>query len=133
MTANIILATLPRYPDAAQNTMFIIVGFLFVVAMLGALGGITAAVGLVFRRVQARTDKRTAAARAAQIAAEPAAPVPAAVTAGSEDNPHLLPLIAAAVHTVLRGQPHRIMNVRKKSDGWAQEGRRQIFSSHKVR
>lgn len=42
-------------------------------------------------------------------------------------------VIAAAVHNVLGGQPHRIVRIEPISYGWAQEGRRDIFSSRRVR
>ena len=43
--------------------------------------------------------------------------------------------IAAAVHITLRGQPHQITSIRASRDNpnWAAEGRREIFSSHRVR
>lgn len=43
--------------------------------------------------------------------------------------------IAAAVHVTLRGQPHQITSIRASRDNphWAAEGRREIFSSHRVR
>jgi hypothetical protein len=42
-------------------------------------------------------------------------------------------LIAAAVHAALGGQPHRILHMEPVSSGWAREGRREIFSSRRVR
>ncbi len=125
MTASFLLAVLPRYPDAGQNTTFIIVGFSFVLIMLAMLAGVTTIIGSVFSRI-----KPKAPAVAPVIAA---APAPASKPTPAPENPHLMHIIAAAVHTALKGKPHRIANVRKQSDGWAQEGRRQIFSSHKVR
>jgi hypothetical protein len=44
-----------------------------------------------------------------------------------------LAVVAAAVHSVIGDRPHRVVSVRSTGAGWAQEGRRQIFSSHRVR
>ena len=127
MTASTILAILPRYPDAEQNAAFIIVGFGFVVIMLAILASVTSAIGSIFSRIKPKAPV------AAPVLAAAPAPAPKPIPAAEPENPHLMHIIAAAVHTALKGKPHRISSVRKQSDSWAQEGRRQIFSSHKVR
>lgn len=69
------------------------------------------------------------AASAAPVAAATHAPATAAVT---EDN-RLGAVVAAAVHTMMQGRPHRIVRIYETGHGWAQEGRREIFSSKRVR
>lgn len=54
-------------------------------------------------------------------------------TAAAAEDELLMPVIAAAVYCVIGERPHRILTVRATPPGWAQEGRRQIFSSHRVR
>jgi hypothetical protein len=50
-----------------------------------------------------------------------------------KEDPALVAVIAAAVHSVIGDRAHRIVSIRPGGPGWAQEGRRQIFSSHRVR
>ena len=63
----------------------------------------------------------------------PVAAAPQSATTQGEDDPAIMAVVAAAVHTVLGDRPHRVVSVRTSGPGWAQEGRRQIFSSHRVR
>ncbi|MFW6217492.1 MAG: OadG family protein, partial [Verrucomicrobiota bacterium] len=85
-------------------------------------------------------------AERAQIAAEKAAARkdfpeagPSAAAASGQapeddaDDPRRVAVIAAAVHSVIGDRPHRVVSIRSTGPGWAQEGRRQIFSSHRVR
>lgn len=46
---------------------------------------------------------------------------------------HLAALITAAVHVTLAGRAHRIVRIEPASNGWAREGRRETFSSHRIR
>jgi len=80
------------------------------------------------------------AAKAAQSTAEansksspPASGNAQGAAASEGDDPALMAVVAAAVHTVIGDRPHRVVSVRSSGPGWAQEGRRQIFSSHRVR
>ena len=117
---------MPRHPDLTQNMVFVFGGFFFVIFMLGLLAVVTSSVGIAFKR------KKPAPA-SAPVQSSLYSGESAASTEEDQADSDVPFVIAAAVHTVLGGRPHRIMNVRKKNDGWAQEGRRQIFSSHKVR
>ena len=125
-------AGFPAYPDFGDNLMFIVVGFAFVVLVLLALAGVTSAIGAGITRATKKTD-----AKAPPPAARPAAPAPtsaeAELFAGHSNPEHVPAILAAAVHTALQGRKHRIKGVRIASGRWAQEGRRDIFSSHKVR
>jgi len=50
-----------------------------------------------------------------------------------DEKPVVVAVIAAAVHAVVGERAHHIVSIRPAAGGWAQEGRRQIFSSHRVR
>ncbi len=64
----------------------------------------------------------------------PAPIAPSAPVSGTENiEAPIITLIAAAVHAALDGQPHRILHMEPVSGGWAREGRREIFSSRRVR
>jgi Na+-transporting methylmalonyl-CoA/oxaloacetate decarboxylase gamma subunit len=137
---------------AGSAGSIMIVGFLLVVVVLALLAAITSAIGAFFARQAAREAARAAdvsrqaaegkasapaAAPAAAIAASApaAAAAPAAVAAepNPEDDPVLLSVIAAAIHSIAGDRAHRIVSIRSSAEGWAQEGRRQIFSSHRIR
>lgn len=132
-----ILAQASAAPPTAS---VVIVGFLFVMIVLALLAAITSAIGAVFIKQAAREAAK--AAEAAQKAAEssqtaPAQAFPVSDTVPNDadegDDPAILAVVAAAVHTVIGDRPHRVVSVRSTGPGWAQEGRRQIFSSHRVR
>lgn len=83
-------------------------------------------VGVVFKRADARRQAATAAA----------APAPTATTeAGDAPSPETVAVIAAAVHMALGEQRHVIRGIETvgTDPDWAREGRREIFSSHRVR
>lgn len=64
---------------------------------------------------------------------QPAARAPGHQPADAAVPDHLPVLIAAAVHMALEGFPHRILHIEPASSDWATEGRRDIFSSHRIR
>ncbi|QYY35751.1 OadG family transporter subunit [Ruficoccus sp. ZRK36] len=108
-----------------EDSLHILLGFVFVIVVLAILAGVTQIVGLFFR-MKKEAPKPAAAAAPAPAAASAAAP------AGGV-SPEVVAVIAAAVHTTLE-RPHRILSIRSASDRyWAAEGRREIFRSHKVR
>jgi Na+-transporting methylmalonyl-CoA/oxaloacetate decarboxylase gamma subunit len=141
MHAITVLAQLPG--DAAANPSpggIVVVGFLFVITVLGLLAALTSAMGAWFNKQAASSAAKAAAA--AQAAAETianggsasaSASPGAAAPSKHEDDPVLIAVIAAAVHTVVGDRSHRVVSIRSAGPGWAQEGRRQIFSSHRVR
>lgn len=134
-------------PDSPSSISIVIVGFLFVMIVLSLLATITSAIGAVFIKQAAQAAQK--AAEAAQKAAELSqgalgAQGVATLAAGSDrasiaasgegsDDPAILAVVAAAIHTVIGDRPHRVVSIRSTGPGWAQEGRRQIFSSHRVR
>lgn len=137
--------------EASHGTVeIVVVGFLFVMVVLSLLSAITSAIGAFFAKQAARDAARAAEAlkngapamatvaqaapAATQVATASAAnPNAAAEPVADEDDPVLLAVITAAVHSVIGDRAHRIVAVRPGGPGWAQEGRRQIFSSHRVR
>ena len=139
-----ILAQVEVSGSAGSSTGIIVIGFLFVMIVLATLAAVTSTIGAIFSR-KAANDARKALERAqnkAQPNAETAV-TPRPETAPTkqvqpteavpEDDPVLLAVIAAAVHTVIGQRPHRVISIRTGGPGWAQEGRRQIFSSHRTR
>ena len=127
--------------DFSSNPVgIVVVGFLFAITVLTVLSSVTAVMGSIFNKQTVKSAER--AAKAAQAAAETSAASSspangdsgaAAAAEKSEDESVLAAVIAAAVHTALGDRPHRVVSVRSSGPGWAQEGRRQIFSSHRVR
>ncbi len=115
------LATLPSHPGFFTALEFILIGFFLVIMALFALSGFIGLLGLLFRK--------KAGARSPAVVASEEPPV-----LGDASDPAVMTaVIAAAVHVALKGRPHRIVRVSPVGIGWAQEGRREIFSSHRVR
>ncbi|MFP4203085.1 MAG: OadG family protein [Opitutales bacterium] len=114
-----------------EGAGIVLVGFLFVIIVLAMLALVTAGIGAFFSGYAARESRKAAEGA---VTAETEAP---AADAGGEGidvkDPEVLAVIAAAVHTVFAERPHRVVTVRTPSLGWAEEGRRQIFSSHRLR
>ncbi len=71
----------------------------------------------------------------APAAAQPTAPRPAAADAATGTPPQAIAAISAAVHVALQGRAHRIASIKLAGGqpNWAAEGRREHFSSHRVR
>ena len=131
---------------ADSVSSIVVIGFSFVLLVLAVLAAVTAVMGMVFAKRAARDaekaaekaqvtlDKANAAAAAKPAAAPAVASKPvAAAPADSADDEAIFAVISAAVHTVIGDRAHRIVSIRGAGPGWAQEGRRQIFSSHRVR
>jgi hypothetical protein len=94
-----------------------IVGFLFVMAALGTLWGITLLVGAVFGR--------------AKPAAALAAADPVADSSAIEEEE--VAAIAATV-AVLMGRRSRVVSIQSSAaKDWNREGRREHFASHRIR
>ena len=95
-----------RAQEGAIVALLVVIALLLVVVLRGQRHG---------RQPVARAPER------------PPAPAHAAVP------DHLPVLIAAAVHMALEGLRHRILHIEPASSDWATEGRRDIFSSHRIR
>jgi Na+-transporting methylmalonyl-CoA/oxaloacetate decarboxylase gamma subunit len=140
-----VLATADGSSGAASGPVgVVVVGFLFVIVVLALLAAVTSAMGAWFTKQAAQSAAKAAAAAqsAAEASAKSGSPAgspsssaaaPAPTSQSEEDDPAFVAVVAAAVHSVIGDRPHRIVSIRSSGPGWAQEGRRQIFSSHRVR
>lgn len=123
------IAAFAAKPTVTENVSFIVIGFLFVLAVLAILSILTALIGFICARLIKEPEPKKAKA--------PAPAAPATQTGGIKtdgDIPeHVIALIATATHVILKGRAQKIVSIRGSGQGWAQEGRREIFSSHRVR
>ena len=113
----------------------VLIGASFVFFVLLILASGTALLGKIFARVSAPEHSSPAPAQKAAVPENQTA-LPADPVKGfgmEEDDPHYIAVISAAIHCLMNGRRHRIVSVRSDNSSWAAEGRRQIFSSHKVR
>lgn len=120
-------AGLPEFPSMGESLQFQVVGFMIVMTVLISLWLVIQVVGAVFTRIK---NNRPAPKET------PADPLPSPGIEAAAPNAETVALITAAVHTVLDGH-YRILSISEhfedKLGAWSAEGRRQIFSSHKVR
>jgi Na+-transporting methylmalonyl-CoA/oxaloacetate decarboxylase gamma subunit len=126
----------PTSPAHSSGTFEIVgVGFSFVMVVLALLALVTAGIGAIFIRFDAAASAKAAAAsaKAAAATAKSTSATAAPAVVNEAEDPALIAVIAAAVHSVIGDRAHRIVSIRQGGPGWAQEGRRQIFSSHRVR
>jgi Na+-transporting methylmalonyl-CoA/oxaloacetate decarboxylase gamma subunit len=112
-------------PLESQAVSIVLLGFLFVIFVLSLLSAVTGTMGFLFAR-RAAVAAEEAVSRTNEAVpvkgAEPAQPI--------EEDPVIQTVVAAAVHTVIGQGMGRIISVKRSATGgWAQEGRRQIFSS----
>jgi len=132
-----LLTVLPTAFNLSEALEIVSVGFIFVLFVLALLAMITAAWGALFVRLDAKMLPQS-------VAPEPIAPAVTALprqavsshasqASECEQDPALPAVIAAAVHVMMEDRAHRIVSIHSDSSGWAQEGRRAIFSSHHVR
>jgi Na+-transporting methylmalonyl-CoA/oxaloacetate decarboxylase gamma subunit len=118
------LAALAPQPRFLDSLIFQLNGLVVVFLALGTIWGMMEIVGLLFRRRAPAVPVAPAAALAATGAALPA----------DGFDGRTLALITAAVHVTLgRGYRVRAISTGDVRVEWAQEGRRQIFASHKLR
>lgn len=116
------LANMLESPTLIELVEFQATGLVVVFAALIAIWVFLELLGRVFRT------------RVPVPAAPPARP---AAIGGTEPGPgpQVIAAISAAVHVTLRGRPHRIASIQVAGGqtNWAAEGRREHFSSHRVR
>lgn len=118
----LLAAALPDHPRLLDSIVFQFNGLIVVFAALSLIWGLLEIMGFYFRRVQQAQEAVSAPAAAAGpvqhegVTAEQVAAISAAVTA-------------------LFGAPSRIQAIVPADPelNWAQEGRRQIFASHRTR
>lgn len=120
----------------------VILGFFFVLTVLTCLAFLTWLVGKILHRPVAKAKKVDAKSsddlKLAQAAEGQMG------TATDEDDEtdevdsntgelRIYAAISAAIHVVLKDHRFRVRSIRTADHSWAQEGRRQIFSSHRLR
>ncbi len=118
------LANIPTHPTLLEALEFLGLGQIMVLVVLGSLLLLISTNGFFFSRVERANTKKKATA-------EPKT-APKSTPQKSEDQA-IPAVIAAAVTEALDGQNHQILRVSKTRDAWASEGRRQIFTSHRLR
>lgn len=118
------ILTLADFPALGDSLIFQFNGLIVVFTALCSIWVVLEITGAFFRR------------RAAAPAPAPAAaPVATPSTAGQDPSPEIVAAITAAVHVTLGARNVRITAIAPASTSpdWAREGRREIFSSHRVR
>ncbi len=111
--------------EVPKPTNVLVTGFLFVVLVLCLLFLITFLGGKVFAARSAAAgpaEEKKKAPRAAEVQAHK-----------QEEENRIAAVITAAVHVALQDRKFRVRSIHRTAPGWAQEGRRQIFSSHRLR
>lgn len=113
-----------------ESIDILFVGFFMVLSILGILCLIMGGIGKLF------TMNTPAPAAPTPVKSAVPAPVPAGGgNVPSVQDIRVVAAIAAAVDTVL-GAGYEVVSIKpaeKSYVAWAQEGRRQIFQSHKIR
>lgn len=115
--------------EAPSPLNLVLTGFFFVVIVLSLLATMTWLGGRFFASrdaAQPSLSKKT-------VKAPKANPAASAATASAADEGELAAVITAAIHMTLQDHRIRVRSIRRMAPGWAQEGRRQIFSSHRLR
>jgi Na+-transporting methylmalonyl-CoA/oxaloacetate decarboxylase gamma subunit len=120
----LLLARLPDRASLSELLQFQLTGLIVVFTALCSIWILLEIVGSFFKR-QAANAPAAAPVTAPTLAVPADADLPATTVAA----------IAAAVYITLDGKPHRITSIKPAapSGGWASEGRREHFSSHRVR
>lgn len=103
---NVLLTTSAVVQGSPSSTEVVVIGFLFVLLVLSALGIVTALLGRVFQAVDGK-DKAACSGQASVVA------VPPTSTESHRLSRDVQAVIAAAVHTVLAERPHRIVAVKE--------------------
>ena len=128
--SSLLFGILPEFPSVSETLGFQLTGLVVVFVALGSIWGLTELTGFFFKRAAAREPQGAPQPAPAPAAAspEPAATAPEAI------SPEIFAVIATAIHVTLGGR-FRIQTITpvEHPRDWAQEGRRQIFASHKVR
>ncbi len=152
----LMLAALPEYPSVPDSLAYQLTGLAVVFIALGGIWGLLEISGACFRRINAHhagaAEPVPELPPASQIATPSAGVAPLThalvaasvhaffrgrariVSVGETPPEHVRVLIAATVHSLFHGRA-RIISVDKvqPDTSWAREGRRDIFSSHRVR
>ncbi len=131
-----VLAFLASTPGSAGQSRSILdafphmAGMLMVMVTLAVLWGVCALTASLVKLLLPEA-KPTARTTAAAPAPKPAAAAPE--PAGSGIAPEIVAVIAAAVATVTRDQPVRIVSIKPMSTSWERAGRQSVLTSHRIR
>ncbi len=126
---------LPSPEEFTASLTMIVTGFIVVLGVLSFLWVSIAVIGKCFVLIQERSLRKKEALGGTNAHTSPAEDPNDGISAST------LALIAAAVQTTVNG-PYRIVGVQHRHSNhepehqvstWSAEGRRAIFSSHKVR
>lgn len=110
---------------SAEDVASPIVGFIVVMAALSAIWVLLEIQGAFFRRLDRKTGAETEAMPEMEMA------VQGDLHGGL--SPELVAILTAAVHAAVNA-PVRIVSIRSGRDSsWSEEGRRSIYSSHRLR
>lgn len=124
----------PRLSEALE---IVFIGCLLVFGVLLLLSLVTSVIGNIFVRLPVNPFPGSISAETGLTKVPGTLPIPGKDSADNfdidENDPHMVAVIAAAVHCMMDGRKHRIIAIRSSDSSWAAEGRRQIFSSRKVR
>ncbi len=124
-----LMTPLAAFSDLGEAFLTVCVGFTFVLVVLLTLTGVTTLIGKLAAKPAAAPKPDPAGPTPTLPSATAANPAPA----GEGIDPKVLAAVAAAIRYTVGKRPHRVLAVRASTAGWAQEGRRQIFSSHRLR
>lgn len=125
-------AVLPLHPHWTQGVEFLFSGFVVVMIVLIAMMAVMYGLGIVFGgKSKKAAEAKSAAVKKAAPVVRSAVPAPAAAVAAT-GNQALIVVLAAAAHVAL-GQSAKIISVNPVTSEWSTQGRRDIFSSHKIR
>lgn len=128
------IASLPAQPTVLENVTFVVTGFLFVLCVLTFLSIVTSFVGVICSRLIKEPTPASEKELKPEAIKSTVSPEPQKESTEDEEIPErILALIGIAAHVMLEGRPQKIVSIRGTSQGWAREGRREIFSSHRVR
>jgi Na+-transporting methylmalonyl-CoA/oxaloacetate decarboxylase gamma subunit len=103
---NLYVPNLAVAQSSPSSTEVVVIGFLFVLLVLSALGIVTALLGRIFQAVDCK-DKASGQMQTPEQA------VPVVSSASHELPKDVQAVIIAAVHTVLEERPHRIVRVKE--------------------
>jgi hypothetical protein len=156
----LMLASLPELPALSESVAYQLTGLLVVFVALAGIWGLLELSGAIFRRIAARQAAVVISSLplpAPSPQSPPAAPastdippltcalIAATVHVASKGRARILSatpvepdvvhaIIAAAVHCVFEGRARVVsVNPLHSDPSWAREGRRDIFSSHRIR
>ena len=136
------IVSLAALSEPLEAYEMVLLGFFFVLFVLTSLAFLTWLVGKILHRsnhkARSKDEKEAdnlvmAHAAEGQMGSVDEDDEDAGDEKESDEQLKIFAAISAAVHLVLKDQRFRVRTIRPVDHSWAQEGRRQIFSSHRLR